>query len=277
MQVIHTIAQLRQWRQGVERVAFVPTMGNLHEGHLTLVREARKRADTVVVSVFVNRLQFVQGEDYEQYPRTLASDSDKLIKEGVDVLFAPTESELYPAGQQQYQVMPSDLQNELCGQFRSGHFVGVATVVTKLFNIVKPDVACFGKKDYQQLAIIQAMVRELNMDIQIVPVEICRAEDGLALSSRNAYLSTQERRQVPQLYAQLRQMVQAIQQGNRQYQYLEDEAVKQLSALGWQVDYVSIRHVCTLKPAQIQDKDLVILVAARLGTTRLIDNVEVYI
>lgn len=276
MQVIHTISELRQWRQRVDRVALVPTMGNLHEGHLALVHEAGKQADAVVVSIFVNRLQFVQGEDFEQYPRTLQADSDKLKLAGVDVLFAPTEAELYPTGQQDNQVMPSDLQNELCGQFRPGHFRGVATIVTKLFNIVQPNVACFGQKDYQQLAIIQGMVRDLNMNIQIVPVDICRAEDGVALSSRNAYLTTEQRQQAPQLYSQLCQMTEVIRQGNRQYRDLETEAMTQLNAQGWDVDYVSVRNLHTLMPAKPEDNDLVILIAARLGTTRLIDNIEVY-
>ena len=274
MQVIHTIAQLRQWRQQAGKVALVPTMGNLHEGHLTLVREARKNADSVVVSIFVNPLQFVAGEDYEQYPRTLAEDVKKLTEESVDVVFAPAETELYPSGKQLYQVTPPALQNELCGSFRRGHFSGVATVVTKLFNIVQPDVACFGQKDYQQLAIIKGLVKDLNLNISIIPVKICRAADGLALSSRNTYLTEAERLQAPQLYQQLEQMSLLIQQGQRQYQNLCAEATKQLTASGWVVDYIEIRQAVTLLPVSTDDQDIVLLAAAHLGTTRLIDNIE---
>ena len=185
MQIIHSIEALRQWRKSAGTVAFVPTMGNLHEGHLALVREAKKRADNVVVSIFVNRLQFGQGEDFDQYPRTLQQDADKLKGEGVAVVFAPDEKALYPRVAQRYNVEPPNLQNELCGKFRPGHFRGVATVVSKLFNIVEPQLACFGKKDYQQLAVIQGFVEDLNVNIEIVPVDTGRAPDGLALSSRN--------------------------------------------------------------------------------------------
>lgn len=170
MQIIHTIQELRAWRKNAGKVAFVPTMGNLHEGHLALVREAKKRADNVVVSIFVNRLQFGQGEDFDKYPRTLQQDADKLAAEGIAVVFAPDEKELYPNVEQRYNVEPPHLQNELCGKFRPGHFRGVATVVSKLFNIVAPDVACFGKKDYQQLAVIKGLTEDLNFDIEIVPV-----------------------------------------------------------------------------------------------------------
>ena len=199
MKIIHTIQELRDWRREAGSVAFVPTMGNLHEGHLALVREAAKRADKVVVSIFVNRLQFGQGEDFDRYPRTLEQDAAKLAGEGVAVLFAPNEQELYPRVAQQYNVEPPNLQNELCGTFRPGHFRGVATVVAKLFNIVEPDYACFGKKDYQQLAILQGMAADLNFRVEIVPVDIGRAADGLALSSRNQYLSEAERKLGPQL------------------------------------------------------------------------------
>ena len=183
MQIIHTIKELREWRKTAGKVAFVPTMGNLHEGHLALVREAKKRADNVVVSIFVNRLQFGQGEDFDKYPRTLQQDADKLVGEGVAVVFAPDEKELYPNVEQRFNVEPPHLQNELCGKFRPGHFRGVATVVTKLFNIVQPDTACFGKKDYQQLVIIKGFVEDLNFNIEIVPVDTGRASDGLALST----------------------------------------------------------------------------------------------
>ncbi|MDO5640710.1 MAG: pantoate--beta-alanine ligase [Neisseria sp.] len=275
MQIIHTIQELRKWRKTAGRVAFVPTMGNLHEGHLALVREAKKRADHVVVSIFVNRLQFGQGEDFDQYPRTLQQDADKLKGEGVAVVFAPDEQELYPHVAQRYNVEPPNLQNELCGKFRPGHFRGVATVVSKLFNIVEPDVACFGKKDYQQLAVIKGFVEDLNVNIDIVPVDTGRAADGLALSSRNQYLNEAERAEAPRLYRELRAMADAIQAGNLAYAGLEEQARAALEASGWVVDYVEVRHADSLEVAHMGDKRLVILAAARLGKTRLIDNIEV--
>ncbi|WP_239427675.1 pantoate--beta-alanine ligase [Snodgrassella communis] len=275
MHLIHTITELRSWRQQVKRVALVPTMGNLHEGHLSLVRTAKAHADAVVVSIFVNRIQFGAGEDFDQYPRTLEQDVKKLTAEGVDVVFAPAESELYPNGMQCYFVEPPAIQNELCGRSRPGHFRGVATVVTKLFNIVQPDVACFGKKDYQQLAVIKGMVQDLNMNIEIIPVEIERAETGLALSSRNGYLTEDERAQAAQLSACLRNMAKAIEEGNRDFAALENDAVMYLQQHGWQVDYIEARQAQTLTKAQISDNYLVIVAAAVLGSTRLIDNIEV--
>ena len=200
MHIFHTIAELRQWRKTVASVAFVPTMGNLHDGHLALVARAKQEAEHVVVSIFVNRIQFGQGEDFEQYPRTLAQDADKLRAAGVAAVFAPDEAELYPSGEQQYFVEPPALKHELCGVSRPIHFRGVATVVSKLFNIVQPDVACFGKKDYQQVAIIQGMVADLNIPVRIVAVNTGRAADGLALSSRNQYLNAAERVEAPRLY-----------------------------------------------------------------------------
>ncbi|HFA6410593.1 TPA: pantoate--beta-alanine ligase [Neisseria gonorrhoeae] len=275
MQIIHTIRELRTWRENIGKVAFVPTMGNLHEGHLALVREARKRADNVVVSIFVNRLQFGQGEDFDKYPRTLQQDADKLAAEGVAVVFAPDEKELYPNVEQRYNVEPPHLQNELCGKFRPGHFRGVATVVSKLFNIVLPDVACFGKKDYQQLAVIKGLTEDLNFDIEIVPVDTGRAADGLALSSRNRYLSVGERAEAPRLYRELQAVAESLKQGGLDYADLERQAADHLTAAGWLVDYVEIRRADTLEMARAGDKKLVVLAAARLGTTRLIDNVEV--
>ena len=277
MKIIHTIKELRDWRREAGSVAFVPTMGNLHEGHLALVREAAKRADQVVVSIFVNRLQFGQGEDFDRYPRTLEQDAAKLAGEGVAVLFAPSEQELYPRVAQQYNVEPPNLQNELCGAFRPGHFRGVATVVAKLFNIVEPDYACFGKKDYQQLAILQGMAADLNFRVEIVPVDIGRAADGLALSSRNQYLSEAERKQAPQLYRELQAVARAVENGNRDYAALEQQAAANLKQAGWQVDYVEIRHAGNLQVAHVGDSELVVLAAARLGNTRLIDNVEIHL
>ena len=275
MKIIHTIQELRDWRREAGGVAFVPTMGNLHEGHLALVREAAKRADKVVVSIFVNRLQFGQGEDFDRYPRTLEQDAAKLAGEGVAVLFAPSEQELYPHVAQQYNVEPPNLQNELCGAFRPGHFRGVATVVAKLFNIVEPDYACFGKKDYQQLVILQGMAADLNFRVEIVPVDIGRAADGLALSSRNQYLSEAERKQAPQLYRELQAVARAVENGNRDYAALEQQAAANLKQVGWQVDYVEIRHAGNLQVAHVGDSELVVLAAARLGNTRLIDNIEI--
>ena len=275
MQIIHTVKELREWRKTAGRVAFVPTMGNLHEGHLALVREAKKRADNVVVSIFVNRLQFGQGEDFDKYPRTLGQDAAKLEGEGVAVVFAPDEKELYPNVEQRYNVEPPNLQNELCGRFRPGHFRGVATVVTKLFNIVQPDAACFGKKDYQQLAIIKGFAEDLNFNVEIVPVDTGRASDGLALSSRNQYLNENERAEAPRLFSELNKIAEALYGGNLAYAELEQTAVRNLTAAGWTVDYVEIRHAESLAVAHAGDKDLVVLAAARLGGTRLIDNVEV--
>ena len=275
MQIIHTVKELREWRKTAGRVAFVPTMGNLHEGHLALVREAKKCADNVVVSIFVNRLQFGQGEDFDKYPRTLGQDAAKLEGEGVAVVFAPDEKELYPNVEQRYNVEPPNLQNELCGRFRPGHFRGVATVVTKLFNIVQPDAACFGKKDYQQLAIIKSFAEDLNFNVEIVPVDTGRASDGLALSSRNQYLNENERAEAPRLFRELNKIAEALRGGNLAYAELEQTAVRNLTAAGWTVDYVEIRHAESLAVAHAGDKDLVVLAAARLGGTRLIDNVEV--
>ncbi|HEZ5894104.1 TPA: pantoate--beta-alanine ligase [Neisseria meningitidis] len=275
MQIIHTIRELRAWRKNAGKVAFVPTMGNLHEGHLALVREAKKRADSVVVSIFVNRLQFGQGEDFDKYPRTLQQDADKLEAEGVAVVFAPDEKELYPNVEQRYNVEPPNLQNELCGKFRPGHFRGVATVVSKLFNIVAPDVACFGKKDYQQFAVIKGLTEDLNFDVEIVPVDTGRAEDGLALSSRNQYLSAAERDEAPRLYRELKAVAESLAQGSLDYAGLERQAADHLTAAGWVVDYVEIRRADTLEVARAGDKKLVVLAAACLGTTRLIDNLEI--
>lgn len=277
MQIIHTIHELREWRKNAGTVAFVPTMGNLHEGHLALVREAKQRAGNVVVSIFVNRLQFGQGEDFDKYPRTLQQDAAKLANEGVAVVFAPDEKELYPNVEQRYNVEPPNLQNELCGKFRPGHFRGVATVVAKLFNIVQPDAACFGKKDYQQLAVIKGLVEDLNINIDIVPVDTGRASDGLALSSRNQYLSEQERAEAPRLYRELRTIADAVRSGNLAYAVLEQAAAQRLGEAGWTVDYIEVRRADDLSVAHAGDKNLVILAAARLGGTRLIDNIEVHL
>ncbi|AMC33127.1 pantoate--beta-alanine ligase [Janthinobacterium sp. B9-8] len=277
MKIIHSIEELRAWRATVGSVAFVPTMGNLHAGHMTLIDAARKEAEHIVVSIFVNRLQFGQGEDFEVYPRTLEQDAALIAAQGgVDVIFAPGEKVLYPKVIQQYQVEPPAIQDELCGAFRPGHFRGVATVVTKLFNIVQPNVACFGKKDYQQLFVIKSMVEDLNMGIKIVPVDTGRAANGLALSSRNGYLSAEHKLEATRIHYHLSRMKTAIEAGERDYERLSAETCADLLARGWvSVDYVEMRNALTLKPAAVTDHQLVILIAARLGHTRLIDNIEI--
>ena len=274
MQIIRTIEEIRQWRRSHDSVAFVPTMGNLHAGHLALVAQAKQAERHTVVSIFVNRLQFGQGEDFGRYPRTLEADAEKLRAAGVDALFVPDEAELYPRVAQQYQVEPPNLQNELCGAFRPGHFRGVATVVCKLFNIVQPDTACFGKKDYQQLVVIQGMVDDLNIPVRIIPVDTGRATDGLALSSRNQYLKPEERAEAPKLYRSLQAVADTVRGGSRDYAALEEQARRGLASRGWQVDYIEIRAAGSLNTARVGDKQLVVLGAARLGGTRLIDNIE---
>lgn len=275
MHIIQTIEQFRQWRANAGSVAFVPTMGNLHAGHLSLVQRAQQEAEQVVASIFVNRIQFGAGEDFDRYPRTLEQDAEKLRAAGVAVLFAPSEQELYPRGQQHYFIEPPHIQHELCGAFRAGHFRGVATVVAKLFNIVEPNVACLGEKDFQQLAVIRGMVADLNMNIRIIGVPIARDNDGLALSSRNQYLNDSERQQAALLYQQLHHIAKQLQAGERDFTALEHAAHQQLSQQNWRVDYFSIRDASSLKPPSAHSQNLVILAAAHLGNTRLIDNIQV--
>lgn len=275
MQIISTIAELRARLANEPSIAFVPTMGNLHEGHLDLVRIAREHGKCVVVSIFVNPLQFGANEDFGKYPRTLQADCAKLEQGSVDVVFTPTESELYPQPQQVTVEPP--LENELCGAFRPGHFRGVATVVLKLLNIVQPQIAVFGKKDYQQLYVIRQIAAQLNLPVAVVGGETVRAPDGLALSSRNQYLSAAERTESVFLYQTLVGMRQAVVDGTRDFIALEQQAEQALSARGWQVDYVAVRARNTLALPGSGERDLVILAAARLGQTRLIDNLEVCI
>jgi pantoate--beta-alanine ligase len=261
-----------------ERVAFVPTMGNLHAGHLSLCRIARQHGDAVVTSIFVNRLQFGPNEDFDRYPRTMEADRAGLEREGVDVLFAPMDQEMYPTPQV-YRVQPPPLANELEGAFRPGFFNGVCTVVLKLFNLVQPDVAVFGKKDRQQLKIVRGMVQQFNLPIQIVPAETIRADDGLALSSRNNYLTPAERAEAPSLYRVLRGIADAIAAGRTDYANLESAGRMELAHRGWKVDYVAVRHGLGLRIPHPEGFDhpnlLVVLGAATLGATRLIDNVDV--
>lgn len=274
MDLIHTIAALNQRLRTAGDVAFVPTMGNLHTGHLALIGRAREHGATVVASIFVNPLQFGPQEDFDAYPRTLEADCAQLQAAGCDVVFAPSVSEMYPAPQQM-SIMPPPIASDLCGAFRPGHFAGVATVVAKLFNIVQPAVAVFGKKDYQQLFVIRALVQQFNYPLQIVAAETTRAADGLALSSRNRYLSEQERQQAPQLYRSLCAIADHVRQGGRDMAALEQGARAELQALGWRVDYVAVRDADTLLAPSAGTKTFVVLGAAWLGRTRLIDNIEV--
>jgi pantoate--beta-alanine ligase len=255
---------------------FVPTMGNLHAAHIQLINIAKPRAACTVVSIFVNRLQFGPQEDFERYPRTLEADCAMLRDAGVDVVFAPDEREIY-SEPQTYVVEPSDLQHILDGAVRPGHFRGVATVVLKLFNMVSPHSAIFGKKDYQQCLVLTNMVRQLALPIEIILAEIVRAEDGLALSSRNAYLSLAERREAPRLFQLLCNMREEITTGVRDYQPIELDAMAALAHHGWKPDYIAVRRQSDLQAPQAGDRKLVVLGAARLGRARLIDNVEVNI
>ena len=274
MQIISHIAGLRTALKGRGRVVFVPTMGNLHAGHISLMQQARAHGDTIVASIFVNRLQFGPNEDFDKYPRTFQGDCDKLTAAGVDILFAPTEADLYPEPQE-YVVEPPAIQNILDGEFRPGHFRGVATVVLKLFNIVQPQVALFGKKDYQQLMVIRNMTRQLALPIEIIGGETVRAEDGLALSSRNGYLSETERAEAPHLYRLLNEIRSAIQGGEADTAKLENAAISELTTAGWKTDYVAVRQQSDLSRPKAANAPLVVLAASRLGSTRLIDNIEI--
>jgi pantoate--beta-alanine ligase len=278
MKVEHTIAAVRaalkQARQKGLSVAFVPTMGNLHAGHIHLIHEARRRADFVVASIFVNPTQFGAGEDFANYPRTLDADSAKLADAQCDLLFAPNATEMYPDGRSQLTtVAVAGITDTLCGASRPGHFTGVATVVTKLFNIIQPDLALFGEKDYQQLAVIRCMTKELCMPIEIVGIPTVRADDGLALSSRNGYLNTESLAQASLLYSTLCQLRDALLSGQDDIHMLTQAATAHLSKCGFEVDYLA---VCSdrLQPLQASDDTAVILVAAKLNGTRLIDNIS---
>jgi len=264
MQVVTEIPALRRALAAAGPVGFVPTMGNLHEGHLSLVRHARRAARSVVVSIFVNRLQFLPSEDFDRYPRTFERDRRMLEAEGVEFIFAPDERTLYPEPQT-YRVHPPPMANELEGRFRPGFFEGVSTVVLKLFNCVQPAVAAFGKKDYQQLVVVRGMVRQLDLPIAVIAAETVREADGLAMSSRNQYLSADERREAPRLYRILRE----VKQGRA-----PDDGVRELAGAGWQPDYIEVRRKSDLAAPGPGESDLIVLGAARLGTTRLIDNVE---
>lgn len=280
MLIIETIPllrrEIRRWRQEGKRIALVPTMGNLHQGHLTLVEEAKARADVVVVSVFVNPMQFDRPDDLARYPRTLQEDCEKLTRLGVDLVFAPSEKEVYPKGlkQQTYVDVPS-LSTMLEGASRPGHFRGVSTIVSKLFNLIQPDIACFGEKDFQQLALIRKMVSDLNFDIDIVGVPIVRGPDGLALSSRNGYLTADERRLAPRLYNIMSHLATQLENGERNIDELLEQATSRLREAGLQPDELFVRDADTLLDVNVDTKTAVILVSAWLGKARLIDNMRV--
>jgi pantoate--beta-alanine ligase len=283
MKIISDIQELRDHLRGQNRASFVPTMGNLHEGHLSLMRLARQHGDPVVASIFVNRLQFGPNEDFDSYPRTMQADIDKLEKEGVYVLFAPTERDLYPQPQEYRVDPPQQLGDILEGEFRPGFFKGVCTVVLKLLSCVQPKVAVFGKKDYQQLMIIRQMTKQFALPVDIIPGETIRAEDGLALSSRNGYLSAEERAEAPELQKALQEVRKRVLELNKpntsSLMEIEKMAVDILKGRGWQPDYIAIRQQTDLAPASNESlqaaEPLVILTAAKLGKTRLIDNLEI--
>lgn len=271
-------AQVKSWRMQGLTIAFVPTMGNLHDGHLALVEAAHQHADKVIASIFVNPMQFGLSEDIDNYPRTLAQDKASLIKVNTDLLFTPTADIIYPkgVGDNSYVEVPN-ISDLYCGASRPGHFRGVATVVCKLFNLVQPDSACFGSKDYQQLQVIQTMVEDLSMPVEIVPVEIIREESGLAMSSRNGYLTKEELTIAPTLYQTLQWLSGELKNNHqpRDYAALVMRASKKIDNAGLKTDYINLCHAKTLAPATPTDKDIVILAAAYLGKARLIDNLPV--
>ncbi len=289
MQIIHTVSELRAALKNQAGIAFVPTMGNLHAGHIHLVELAKQQAECVVVSIFVNPLQFGPNEDLASYPRTLEADCEKLKAAGADFVFTPTVAEMYAQTtneksdgnnlNQTMTITPPPIANELCGASRPGHFAGVATIVMKLFNMVffngsTRRVAVFGKKDFQQLFIMKELIKQFNLPVEIVAGETVREADGLAMSSRNGYLSAKERAAATQLNSALQGVVKIVKSGNNDFTLLENLANQQLSENGWAVDYISIRSSITLKPALANDENLVVLGAAKIGKTRLIDNIE---
>lgn len=269
-------AQISNWKQAGLSIALVPTMGNLHAGHLSLIDRARQEADRVVVSIFVNPTQFGPNEDFDSYPRTLEADSRQLAEAGADLLFAPTIEVMYPQRNLTW-VDTESLGDTLCGANRPGHFRGVCTVVTKLFNLVQPDYACFGEKDFQQLAIIRRLVADLCLPLRIIGVPTARAASGLALSSRNGKLTPQQLEQAPQLQRCLQEMASLIKEGARDYSAQQAAFTARLQQAGFDVDYLNVMNVDTLAPAETADTHLLIALAAHLGSTRLIDNISLHI
>lgn len=274
MEIITDISELRSALKNKSSIAFVPTMGNLHEGHLSLVKRSQQH-DCIVVSIFVNHLQFSPDEDFDLYPRTLENDCQLLKDYDVDIVFAPTEKTLYPEPQETL-LKPPSIANELEGKFRPDFFCGVATVVLKLFNIVQPQTAIFGKKDFQQLHIIKKMVKQLNLPINILASETVRTQNGLALSSRNNYLNETQQRDAVLLYQTLNEIKQAVEKGNKNYKHLQENAALTLTQKGWKVDYIELRQQNSLKEATLHDNELVVLGAAWLNKARLIDNLEIH-
>lgn len=273
---IHTLRErVAAWRLQHRKIALVPTMGNLHKGHLSLIAQAQQHAPRVIVSVFVNPLQFGPSEDFDQYPRTLEHDTEMLQKASTDLLFHPSTFEIYPVGHERSTLVDvPELSGILCGAFRPGHFTGVATVVNKLFNIVQPDVAVFGEKDYQQLTIIRRMVADLCLPIEIVGVPTLRDHDGLAMSSRNRYLTPEERSRAGQLYEMLKNARRRIESGERDFDSIQKEGMRTLEAARFMPEYVAVRQANDLQPPREASRDLVVLAAARLGKARLIDNIK---
>lgn len=275
MKVLKNLQALREWRSAQQEVALVPTMGNLHDGHLQLVKNALQHCDTVVVSIFVNPMQFGPNEDLDSYPRTLDADCSALETLGVSAVFTPTVSDVYPRGlEQQTKVSVPGISNILCGASRPGHFDGVATIVCKLFNMVQPHVAVFGEKDYQQLQVIRLMTQDLSLPVDVVGVPTQREASGLALSSRNGYLTAEEKTQATALYKSLQDAKVGLER-EEDFEQIESQAVQQLGKAGFKVDYFSIRNANDLQPASKTDEKWVILAAAFLGKTRLIDNLQV--
>lgn len=266
---------LQKARDQKKRIGLVPTMGNLHEGHISLLEMARRESDFIVTSLFVNPMQFGPQEDLKSYPRTPSADQKALSRAGCSVLFAPSVKEMYPNGLSNHcSVVVPGVSRGLCGESRPGHFEGVATVVTKLLNIVQPDIAVFGQKDYQQLAVIRALTKDLSFATRIFAAPTIRAPDGLALSSRNGYLTPTERNKAPLLHCCIRQIAEAIEQGEHDYPSLIEDGKRILEGAGFRLDYLEVRAAGTLEPPTPQDKSLIILVAASIGNTRLIDNLE---
>ena len=275
-----SVTELRQyvqhWKEHGQSIAFIPTMGNLHAGHMSLIEKGQSLCDRSICSIFVNPMQFGANEDWDHYPRTLDRDTAQLEAAGCDLVYLPTASELYPGGLEQIsQVQVTDLTAHYEGAHRPGHFTGVATVVMKLFNIVKPDVSVFGKKDYQQYRVISKMVEDFNLDVQIIGQETTREASGLAISSRNQYLDREQKQQAALIYQQLQQTAQLIDEGERDFEALQRSVLESLDEAGFKTDYFCICNAETLLPANPEDRDLVILVTAAMGQTRLLDNIEI--
>ena len=275
-----SVVELRQyvnhWKDHDQSIAFIPTMGNLHAGHISLIEKGQALCDRTICSIFVNPMQFGPNEDWDHYPRSLEADIEKLLAAGCDLVYLPTASELYPEGLDRIsQVEVTDLTDDYEGKHRPGHFTGVATVVLKLFNIVRPDVSVFGKKDYQQFRVISKMVEDFNLDVQIIGQETTREVSGLASSSRNQYLDATQLDTAAEIYRQLRAAATRIEQGERDYPALEKAAIEQLDGAGFKTDYFVVCNAETLRPASAEDRDLVILVTAAMGATRLLDNIEI--